>query len=656
MSLRQQMVLFISSLMLILLLGTFLLNLANTKNFLEEQLTSHAQDTATSLGLSLSTVADPSDLATMETMINAIFDRGYYLKIALKDQNGKLLYQRENPNKIEGVPQWFIRIISIEAPTATSLIQAGWFPVGTLEVTSHPGYAYVELWKALINLLIWFATMAFLAIGIIFYALKLILQPLNNVEKQAEAIVRKEYLVQDELPAATELRRVVLAMNGMVQKMKEIFERDARNAEKLQRMAYQDPVTGFSNRLHFEMRYDNFVDPDEPTSQGFAWMLRINNLKELNERYGYLVGDKVMAELANAIREAFAEQGIENGLYARLNGTEIIALLPHADAAQIRAAAERILQSFKRILKEQNATEAGCSIHTAYTQYHPGQSRAHLMTRLDQAIEQAKALGDNQVYFLEEAEEKGVLVEEWQKLLDDALAYKRFKLYQQTAYDLDHHMHDTELFIRMIESDGSIRSAGYFMPMAERLGKVAEIDRFVIQTVLERLKRKLSRNVYAINVNQRFIESEADLTWLLKEVAQITHADKHLAIEINESLIHALPERVSQFVQTIRQNSKIQVGIDHVGAGFRDQYYLMDIVPNYVKLDGAFAKSILHEEQTQTYVNSLAELAKGLDIETIAMSVETEEQAYAFMAQGVHFCQGYLFGAPKPFDEIENEA
>ncbi|MDX1795261.1 MAG: LapD/MoxY N-terminal periplasmic domain-containing protein, partial [Hydrogenovibrio sp.] len=232
MSLSKQMILFITSILLILLLGTFALNFHNTKTFLEHQLESHAQDTATSLGLSLSSVADAQDPSTMETMINAVFDRGYYAQISLYDVDGKLTYQRLSSKQIEGIPDWFINSIPVKAPKTESLIQSGWIPMGKLVVQSHPGYAYVELWKTAISLSIWFLFAAIIAILIAYYALRIMLTPLKKLEQQAQAIVKKEYLLQDELPNTTEFKQVVSAMNTMVHKMKDVFDRDARIAEK----------------------------------------------------------------------------------------------------------------------------------------------------------------------------------------------------------------------------------------------------------------------------------------------------------------------------------------------------------------------------------------------------------------------------------------
>lgn len=191
MSLNKQMILFIATMLIILLLGTFALNLNNTKNFLQNQLQSHAQDTATSLGLSLSSIENPEDISSMDTMINAVFDRGYYSHITLTDMDNHTLYSRENTKSMDAVPDWFINAIQLKAPEAQAMVQSGWIPIGTLNVQSHAGYAYTELWKSVVNLSIWFGIAALLSILIVIYTLRFMLKPLKDMEKQAEAIVKK---------------------------------------------------------------------------------------------------------------------------------------------------------------------------------------------------------------------------------------------------------------------------------------------------------------------------------------------------------------------------------------------------------------------------------------------------------------------------------
>ena len=647
MSLNKQMILFIASMVFVLLLGTFTLNLNNTKNFLQAQLESHAQDTATSLGLSLSSVENPEDISSMETMINAVFDRGYYASIALIDMDNITLYQRKNSKSMDAVPDWFINTIQLEAPEAQALVQTGWIPVGSLSVISHTGHAYAELWKTALTLLAWFGIAALAAILIVIYTLNLMLKPLKDMEKQAEAIVKKEYLIQDQLPSTIEFRQVVSAMNAMVNKLKTVFERDANTAEKLQKMAYQDSVTELSNRRHFEMIVDSLLDPNEDVPAGIICLIRVKELKELNDQFGYLVGDKLMKSLADEMKSNLNH---EKGVFARLNGTELIAVLPGLVAQQIDKPTQQISQAMPAILTSLGAGEAATSISLAYTDYQPGQSRGPLLGNLDFAIEQAEKQGQNTVYYYNTQQDQQNPTESWEQTLTQAIDDKRFILFQQSAYNLDRRVHDQELFIRLKNTDGTIHSAGYFMPAVEKLRKTSEIDLLVINLVIQHLKTHLDTAVLAINLSKSVLEDETfqhTLLHILASNAKLTH---RIAFELPERLINDQKAQAWPLIADLRKFG-INIGIDHFGTRLGNVRYLQELRPDYIKLDAAFSKAIENDEQTRSYVSSLCELADSLDIDVIAMAVENEEQLKAFNELGVKYSQGYFYGAPSALHE-----
>lgn len=647
MSLNKQMILFITSMVLILLLGTFTLNLNNTKNFLQAQLESHAQDTATSLGLSLSSVENPEDISSMETMINAVFDRGYYASVSLIDMDNITLYQRKNSKSMDSVPDWFINTIQLEAPEAQALVQTGWIPVGSLSVISHTGHAYAELWKTALTLLAWFGIAALAAILIVIYTLNLMLKPLKDMEKQAEAIVKKEYLIQDQLPSTIEFRQVVSAMNAMVNKLKTVFERDANTAEKLQKMAYQDSVTELSNRRHFEMIVDSLLDPNEDVPDGIICLIRVKELKELNDQFGYLVGDKLMKSLADEMKFNLNH---EKGVFARLNGTELIAVLPGLVAQQIDKPTQQITQAMPAILTSLGAGEAATSISLAYTDYQPGQSRGSLLGNLDFAIEQAEKQGQNTVYYYNTQKDQQSPTESWEQTLTQAIDEKRFILFQQSAYNLDRRVHDQELFIRLKNTDGTIHSAGYFMPAVEKLRKTSEIDQLVINLVIQHLKTHLDTAILAINLSKSVLEDEIFQHTLLHTLASNAKLTHRIAFELPERLINDQKAQAWPLIADLRKLG-IKIGIDHFGTRLGNVRYLQDLRPDYIKLDAAFSKAVENDEQTRSYVSSLCELADSLDIDVIAMAVENEEQLKAFNELGVKYSQGYFYGAPSALHE-----
>mgnify|MGYP001814604876 FL=1 len=131
MTLHRQLLLFTLILCFFLFVGVWIYKLQTTRIFLQNQLEVHAQDTATSLALSLSPLVGGDDLAAVETMMNAIFDRGYYRQISLSDIDGTVVVKRVLPVAVDGVPDWFIEMLPLETPGGESLIMTGWKRAGT---------------------------------------------------------------------------------------------------------------------------------------------------------------------------------------------------------------------------------------------------------------------------------------------------------------------------------------------------------------------------------------------------------------------------------------------------------------------------------------------------------------------------------------------
>jgi len=645
MSLKKQMMIFIASMLLIVLAGTFVLNIANTKNFLQDQLSSHAQDTATSLGLSLSSIAAPEDIATMETMINAVFDRGYYSQIKLVDMENKTLYQRDNAVTMEAVPTWFIEQVDLQAPTADAVVQAGWVPLGSLSVTSHTGYAYSKLWQALIQLSIWFALAAMLSIILVAVALRIMLNPLHKLEKQAEAIVDKRYIVQQKLPNTTEFRQVVSAVNVMVTKLKAVFEREAKAAEKLQKMAFQDSVTELSNRRHFEMSVDCLLDPNQDSSPGMIALIRIQGLKELNEQYGYLIGDHLMKDIADLMKKMLSTP---KSLFARLNGTELVMIIPSIAHKHFESNLKLIAATMPNLLAMHKADNSPTSIAIAFSEYQPSDRRGALLSALDFGITQANKSGVNQVFYQQSHQESNQQKTVWFKLIEDALASNRFLLFEQSSYTLDGKIHDQEILVRLKDEQGTIHSAGYFMPAVEKIGKTSDIDQLVVKLAFKYLLNTPKSYPLAINLTESILSNIALQTWL-KTLLANTKLINQLAFELTEQLVSSQADDTWTFMHELKAMG-VKTGIDHFGSRFRNMRFLQELNPDYVKLDAAFSRGIENDPQIRSYVASLCEMTASLDIEVIAMAVENEDQQLAFAELGVKLFQGYYYGAPSPLN------
>ena len=272
MTLFRQLLIFTLVLFFFLFAGTWFARLNSTRTFLLDQLESHAQDTATSLGLSISPYMVKKDLPAVETMINAVFDRGYYRVIRLADVEDKVLVDRTQEVVMEGVPRWFVSFVPLETPSAMSIVLAGWSQAGTVLVESHPGYAYKTLWDTVVTTSLWFLVMIIVVLVGGGFGLRVLLKPLKRVEHQAEILCKKQYEIQTNLPRTRELRRVVEAMNKMTYKVKDMFDEQARVAERLRKNAYHDSLTGLGNRRYLEGQVATRRESGESSVNG-AFML-----------------------------------------------------------------------------------------------------------------------------------------------------------------------------------------------------------------------------------------------------------------------------------------------------------------------------------------------------------------------------------------------
>ena len=244
MTLYRQITLSIILLLLAAFLGTVIISTQNLRTFLLTQLETHAQDTATSLGLSLSAPMQAHDMTTITSMVNAVFDRGYYRQLNITTLNSDTLLSRSSQTKNSKVPKWFTDTIDLEPPVAEALIMSGWQQAGKVQVSSHPGHAYGQLWSNTVDTFRWFLVLATIITIIGLIAVNILLRPLRLIESQADAICNATYPLQKKLPRTRELRRVVMAMNRMSGKISSIFAEQSALTERLRKQAYEDPVTG----------------------------------------------------------------------------------------------------------------------------------------------------------------------------------------------------------------------------------------------------------------------------------------------------------------------------------------------------------------------------------------------------------------------------
>ncbi|MEI8157944.1 MAG: LapD/MoxY N-terminal periplasmic domain-containing protein [Burkholderiales bacterium] len=155
MTVRCQIFLVLSVLFLAVLAAVLAVSVAGTRQYLEQQLASHAQDAATAMSVTLGQALGKGDTVLAEAQVRSVFDRGYFKRIAVLDPNRQPIVSRVLPEKVEGVPVWFVRMVPIETTTGEAFVGSGWRQLGKVLVDSQPTFAYQHLWTTAMEQLLW---------------------------------------------------------------------------------------------------------------------------------------------------------------------------------------------------------------------------------------------------------------------------------------------------------------------------------------------------------------------------------------------------------------------------------------------------------------------------------------------------------------------
>lgn len=649
MTLYRQLIIFTSLLFFILFAGTWMVKLQSTRTFLIDQLASHAQDTATSLGLSLSQQNDENDVPIIESMVNAVFDRGYYRIVRYTDVQGNVLVESKLDVKIENVPQWFIHLIPLKTPEASANVMHGWRQAGTIYVKSHPGYAYRTLWENVVRMTIWFVGWCIVVLVMGGFGLKVLLKPLLLVEEQADALCKRHYKFQEKLPKTKELRKMVEAMNRMTHKVREMFDEQVNIAEGLKKQAYYDFLTELGNRRFFESQVTARLDRAGGTTKGILLMVQIRDLQGLNQEKGFQAGDKLLQKVGSLLQEATKE--FSNTVLARLTGGDFCIFVPDASSWHAESIAEDICQKLSQLAVEQLTLTDDVG-HVGAISYETTTTLGRLLSEADLALRLAQQTGPNKWELRRvgaETEKLPLGQQQWKETLHQALSARQIVLFAQSVvniFDKTNIFH-LEIFSRIRQEDGSLMRAGIFMPFAEQLRLVSYLDRIVLEELLKIFASGIESEHVAVNISSASLKNDSFRKWIYSEMKNLPKTEPRINFEFSEFSAIQNIELIKEFSEVVR-NYGHRVGLDHFGQSFSHLGYLKRLQPDYVKVDRAYTGELKDEESdNRFFIGSLCSVAHSLDINVIAEGVETEQQWKILKELNLDALQGYIIEKPK---------
>jgi diguanylate cyclase (GGDEF)-like protein len=639
MTLSKQLGISMLVILLIVFSGSLWINVNNTRNFIDTQLASHAQDTATSLGLSISPyVGDDADLPIVSTMMNAIFDRGYYHSIILEDLKGQVLLEKRSQRGEKNAPEWFTVLFPLSPPSSQTEINNGWNIAGKMTIVSDPGLGYQQLWSNAKQSL-WLISVVFvLTLSLVWLLVKAITTPIIAVVAQAKAISQRQFDTVKRIPRTPELRVFVEAINSMSLQLSKVFLQITNQAERYRNFAYTDGLTGNGNRRAFEMAFDGLLADSENQPNGYIILLRLSSLAQVNKEFGFESGDAYIKSVC-AIMQQHSEALASQMQIYRLNGADFSLLMEEVDKAQTHRFIQNMMADIVNI--EKSEYRQGTA-HAGVAAFCFNDTLSKVMENADSALAMTN-VGEAKYHF---ADTSGVSQSnsQWREQLQALLALGKVEFVAQEIITLLGIVEYREWFARFQQPENeSFYPMAQLIPASIRLDYSQRLDQLVILQALDKMQG--SKHNVGLNISRLSLNDPAFHQWLLNILPQDGALRARIVLEIPERALVYDVSRLKRLVENLR-NRGIKICVEHFGAQLAAVTHLRDIRPDYLKIDGRFTRNIQNEQDNQLFVQSLINIAHGLNIKVIAEMVETQQEADCLKELAIDFIQGYLLGQP----------
>ncbi len=431
-----------------------------------------------------------------------------------------------------------------------------------------------------------------------------------------------------------------------------------RYEEQLQHMADHDPLTGLLNRRSFERELQRHVaNVQRYGVQGAALVLDLDNFKYYNDTLGHHVGDDLIVHVAGVLKQRLRDSDV----LARLGGDEFAVILPKEDVDGAHLVAKALLDCVR---EEGARVDAGrgkpitASVGVAMFDGETGLTGEDVLVNADLAMYDAKEAGRDRFahYSAEDhsqARMKGRI--KWVDRIRTALDDDGFVLLAQPIVDLGGGGTDRyELLIRMEGEDGDLIPPGTFLYIAERLGWINAIDRWVSRRAIEILaeQRDLGRDIHLeVNLSGLSIGDD-ELLQVVEEGLRDTGVEpSRLTFEITETAAVANITEARTFAERLCDLG-CQFALDDFGAGFGSFYYLKHLPFDFLKIDGEFVKGCVDSKTDRLLIEAVVGIARGMGKRTVAEFVGDDETVRTLRRLGVELGQGFHLGRPAPLEEL----
>lgn len=419
-----------------------------------------------------------------------------------------------------------------------------------------------------------------------------------------------------------------------------------------------DSLTGLYTRPAFETRVRLEVASAGSAAPWASLYINVDQLHVINDNFGMRIGDDVLGQLGELLRSRLPPRAFA----ARISGDRFAVLVPgHLDDAErfgelLREAAELLGAPHGN-----SRLRVSISVGVAELDAREGELM-HSLAAAETACKAAKDRGRNRVEVYRSNDVS--LVRRFADIniagrIHDAISSGRLRLDAQLILPFDRESGLTphyELLVRMLDEYGAASGPDSFMSAAMRYQLMPGIDRWVIETAIERLKSYAATFSgvplrFAINFSGQSLNDESFEGFLIERIAASRLPPELFCFELTENATIASISRAAALMGKLRALG-CSIALDDFGTGLSSLSYLRQLPVTMLKIDGSFVRDVVSDPRAESMVRAIAQLARTMSLATVAEYVETEGIRSRVATLGVDYGQGYAIAKPVPLDEL----
>ena len=418
--------------------------------------------------------------------------------------------------------------------------------------------------------------------------------------------------------------------------------------EKLNYIAYYDPVTELPNRTNFIERLKFSISRTKLLNRNLAVLfIDVDRFKYVNDTYGYPVGDEVLKVIAQRIKAAVRE----GDTIARLGSDEFgVVLVDIAHKEDIPKVMDKIFSNMEKPI-EVEGKEVVLTLSVGIAVFpEDGTEAEDLVKKAEMALAHAKEdVRNSYQFFREDMNTHITELVLMERHLFRALEREEFVVHYQPYFDLKSmKVVGFEALLRWNSDDLGFVFPSKFIPILESTGLIINVGEWLLKEAC-RLAETTGKSV-SVNVSPVQFKDKGFPKKVERAIDECGIEGGYITLEITESTIMDDVEFAKKSLRRLKKLG-VKVAIDDFGTGYSSLAYLKLLPVDFLKIDVSFVRDIDRDPDDRAIVNAIIQLAKNLGLRTVAEGIENEKHLEILKSMGCDIGQGYHLARPVPEEE-----